>query len=175
MQGSFDPTWVTGLTHPHGLIEIFSDEGKQASTYLGSIRADDDGHFEWNGDMAGPHVTATVTDSAGNTSMLAESRIVPVEPTAVPVFASRNHTAENEAWTSVSCFCQVLPPSTVRRMVPPCPTAVPVFASENATDRSLFVVPLGRGAQLLPPSLVFKIVPDAPTAIPVRASVNVAS
>lgn len=70
---------VTGSTFPNGLVEIFADDADEAQVYLARVFADGQGNFSWQGTISKQYVTATVTDSAGNTSMLSVSRTVPVE------------------------------------------------------------------------------------------------
>ena len=73
------PLSVVGISQAGGTVELFSDESDQARQYLGTSQAGADGRFEWSGQVDGSQVTATVTDSLGNTSMLAVSKVVPVE------------------------------------------------------------------------------------------------
>lgn len=73
---------IRGTTIPKGLVEIYSDSDQQALVYLGSTQADEKGIFEFvsKGQPWGLQITATVTDSAGNTSALskvARNRLIP--------------------------------------------------------------------------------------------------
>jgi hypothetical protein len=51
-----------------GRVEFFSDSSGQGRIYEGSVTADGEGWFSWNGNPIGPNLTATVTDPEGNTS-----------------------------------------------------------------------------------------------------------
>ncbi len=68
---------VAGSTCPRCLVEIFSDEGNQGRNFEGSITADSAGNFRLNvgTPFAGPHLTATATDSIGNTSAFSDPTI----------------------------------------------------------------------------------------------------
>ena len=61
---------VSGTSGPEQTIEIFSDENDQGKVYLGSTVANDSGNFTLmlSSPPLLPFVTATCTDSAGNTS-----------------------------------------------------------------------------------------------------------
>lgn len=61
---------VTGTTVPDARVEFFSDDGAQGQIYEGFTTADAAGVFTFTrpGGFAGPNVTATSTDPAGNTS-----------------------------------------------------------------------------------------------------------
>jgi parallel beta-helix repeat protein len=62
---------VSGTAPPNTRIEIFSDPEDEGQHFEGFTRADPLGRFWWRGGFRGPHVTATATDSAGNTSEFA--------------------------------------------------------------------------------------------------------
>jgi len=66
----FTTTGVLGTACPGCEIEIFSDSGGEGRIFEGSTFADASGAFIFdNGSlMTGPHVTATATDTSGNTS-----------------------------------------------------------------------------------------------------------
>jgi hypothetical protein len=67
-------------------------------------------------------------------------KIVPLCPTAVPLFASVKETLRISFVVPLVCGAQVVPPSVVLKIVPLCPTAVPLFASVKETLRNkLFV------------------------------------
>ena len=71
---------ISGSTaHPNAIIEIFSDSDDEGKIYEGTTTADANGNFQWNGMPTGPFVTATATDSAGNTSQFS----TPVNVTSV--------------------------------------------------------------------------------------------
>jgi len=63
-----DTVNVRGTAPANSTIEIFSDASTQGKTYEATVYTDENGNFEWNGVATGPNVTATVTDSQGNTS-----------------------------------------------------------------------------------------------------------
>ncbi len=59
---------VSGTAPPNSVVEIFSTQDDEGDIFEASVTADADGRFVWNGMPAGPVVTATATDAAGNTS-----------------------------------------------------------------------------------------------------------
>jgi hypothetical protein len=61
---------VKGATCPDCTVEFFSDDGEEGAIYEGWISADSTGSFTYTkgAAFAGPHLTATTTDPAGNTS-----------------------------------------------------------------------------------------------------------
>jgi titin len=63
---------LTGTTCGACTIDIFSDSDGQGRFYEGSAVADSDGRVTFDGDLRGPNVTATATDSEGNTSAFSE-------------------------------------------------------------------------------------------------------
>jgi hypothetical protein len=63
---------VTGTSFAGCLIEIFSDEFDEGATFEGYTIADAGGSFSWSGLVTGLFVTATATDTAGNTSQFSE-------------------------------------------------------------------------------------------------------
>ncbi len=65
-------TQVSGTSCADCLIELFSSESNEADVYEGSIAADESGNFTWNGSIGLAYVTATATDSRGNTSRLSD-------------------------------------------------------------------------------------------------------
>lgn len=61
---------VTGLTYPDGIIDIFQDDACsycEGKTWVSSITAASNGVFTYVGSLGGT-ITATVTDTLGNTS-----------------------------------------------------------------------------------------------------------
>lgn len=60
---------VSGAAEPGGRVEIFSDSTDEGRVFEGAVTADAAGNFTWAGTPSGPFVTATVTDTAGNTSV----------------------------------------------------------------------------------------------------------
>ena len=97
-------------------------------------------------------------------------RIVPTDPTAVPVFASVNETPFRSHVIPLTCAVHVAPASVLRKIVPDAPTAVPAFGPAKDTPRRSRVVPLDICVHLCPPSVVRTIVPSSPTATIVLAS-----
>ena len=59
---------VSGTACPGCIVELFSDDEDEGRVYEGTTIADDSGNWKWAGSLAGPYVTATATDEAGNTS-----------------------------------------------------------------------------------------------------------
>jgi RHS repeat-associated protein len=61
---------VTGIACPGCTVEIFSDSNDEGEVYEGQTRADVAGAFAFDKGnlLTGPHVNATATDAAGNTS-----------------------------------------------------------------------------------------------------------
>lgn len=62
---------ILGSSHPHAVIEFFSDDADQGKTYEGQTTTDDMGAFAFakGSSFSGLHVTATCTDAEGNTSV----------------------------------------------------------------------------------------------------------
>jgi len=63
---------VSGTAPPNSKVEIFTGPDDEGKTFLDSVWADESGNFYWDGNPAGPFVTATATDAAGNTSEFSE-------------------------------------------------------------------------------------------------------
>jgi hypothetical protein len=61
-------------------------------------------------------------------------RIVPPEPTAVPILTSVNETPSKLTDAPLICEVQLVPPSVVRRIVPASPTAHPVLVLTKSTE-----------------------------------------
>lgn len=61
---------LLGVTCANCTVEIFSDREDEGKIYEGRVTSNDDGvfMFEKGAPLVGPHVTATATDSEGNTS-----------------------------------------------------------------------------------------------------------
>ncbi len=59
---------VSGNATANATVEIFSDQDDEGGEYEGSVVADAIGNFSWIGTATGPNVTATATDTTGNTS-----------------------------------------------------------------------------------------------------------
>jgi len=64
-------------------VEIFSDSDDQGRIFEGATFSDFSGTFTFtkaSGHLTGPNVTATATDTAGNTSEFSEPRPLPGWP-----------------------------------------------------------------------------------------------
>ncbi|MBN2000828.1 T9SS type A sorting domain-containing protein [candidate division KSB1 bacterium] len=83
-------TNIFGFTVPYSVVEIYSDTGEEAQTFVGSANANQFGNYNWNGTINQAYVSATTTDAAGNTSQLSISRIVPVELVSFTAIRDRN-------------------------------------------------------------------------------------
>ncbi len=70
----FEKGTVEGTATPGGIVEIFSDRWNQGRTYEGDTIAGNDGNFmvRLGRPLEGPNITATVTDTSGNTSEFSE-------------------------------------------------------------------------------------------------------
>ncbi len=77
---------VAGTTCPGCMVEIFSDDEEEGRAYEGSSVADASGNFTFNkgSRLVGPHVTATATDSNGNTSEFSIAQMV-LSPIYLPI------------------------------------------------------------------------------------------
>jgi len=64
---------LTGTATPYSTVEIFSDPSDQGATYEGAVIVDGDGHWVCDGSLTWPCITATTTDTNGNTSELSPS------------------------------------------------------------------------------------------------------
>ena len=69
-------TAVSGSAAPGRTVEIFSDSADEGAVFEGAVLADAGGNFSWMGAPRGPNVTATCTDTAGNTSEFAAPVVV---------------------------------------------------------------------------------------------------
>ncbi len=65
---SYSNAEIRGTAPPNSVVEIFSDNADEGSIFEGAVSADALGNFNWMGTPAGPFITATATDAAGNTS-----------------------------------------------------------------------------------------------------------
>lgn len=59
---------ITGTACSNCVVQVFSDYDNEGRIYHGSTTADVAGNFAYSGSVTGPRITATATDSAGNTS-----------------------------------------------------------------------------------------------------------
>lgn len=66
---NFSPASIEGTSCPNCHIEISSDLVDEGDYFEGATTADVNGAFNFSGTLTGPHVTATATDTNGNTSV----------------------------------------------------------------------------------------------------------
>jgi hypothetical protein len=59
---------LAGSACPNCTVDIYSDSQGEGELYEGSTVADEEGNFTFDGSPSGPNITATATDSYGNTS-----------------------------------------------------------------------------------------------------------
>ena len=64
---------VSGSACPGCTVEIFSTLSEEADKYEGTTTADGTGIFDWSGSTTLNFLTATATDSSGNTSQLSDA------------------------------------------------------------------------------------------------------
>jgi hypothetical protein len=76
-------TSISGTAPPDCIIEVFSDADAEGKTYEGATLSDGGGVFIFTkpAGLTGPDITATATDSAGNTSSFSAAASVATEPT----------------------------------------------------------------------------------------------
>src|SRR4051812_31048591 len=98
-------------------------------------------------------------------------RMVPAQPTAQPLLASRKKMPSRACVVLVFWTAQVRPPSAVAIMAPFMPVAQP-WSPMKATSISFSLVPELRATHFAPPSSVARTVPPSPMAIPRFASRN---
>lgn len=67
---------VTGTAPANSTVEIFSDDDDEGKIYERTVTADNNGNFQWTGSPTGPHLTATATDAAGNTSEFSQPYVI---------------------------------------------------------------------------------------------------
>jgi parallel beta-helix repeat protein len=69
---SFDGNFLSGTTTPNSSVQLFTDNGRQASRYLDYTGTDEHGHFIFSlgGSTLLANFTALVTDAKGNSSAL---------------------------------------------------------------------------------------------------------
>jgi len=67
---------VSGSALRGSTVELFSDSSDEGAKFLGATIADAGGSFIWNGTPLGPKLTATCTDSVGNTSQFSVAAVV---------------------------------------------------------------------------------------------------
>jgi len=90
--GSVATTVVSGTACALCLVEVFTDTGDEGKDFLGATIAGSTGLFSQAlvpAAQPGQHITATHTDSHGNTSPFAPSKSVPTsspsDPTPTPI------------------------------------------------------------------------------------------
>jgi len=117
---------ISGVARPNCTVEIFSDPDDEGKIYEGATTADGDGSFTWAGSVAGPYVTATETDGAGNTSEFS----LPVLPAATST-PTRTATPTSTS-TATATATVTLTPTPTATPTEPVPTHTPT-ATPTAT------------------------------------------
>ena len=76
-------TSISGIAPSGCVIEVFSDDSAEGKTYEGATTSDGTGTFSFAkpAGLAGPDITATATDSVGNTSPFSPAASVATQPT----------------------------------------------------------------------------------------------
>lgn len=98
---SATPNLISGRTIREGIVELFSGRPGESNAFLAEVRADTSGNFEWMGAVGESWITATVRDSSGNTSMLAEGRSTPVELALFQLLRLAGHEVKL-VWTTAT-------------------------------------------------------------------------
>ena len=88
-------TYVSGTALSKSIVEIFSDSSDEGSVYEGTVTADVSGIFLWSGSPSGPNISATATDSAGNTSEFSSPYITKLEKTGHTNLLDRYRLMQN--------------------------------------------------------------------------------
>ena len=121
---------ISGTACPNCTVEIFSDPEDEGKIYEGTTTADGNGNFIWSGSVAGPYVTATETDGAGNTSEFS----LPILPA---VTSTPTNTATPTSTSTADATVTSTPTPT------PTPTATPTHtptATPTATEHAKHLV-----------------------------------
>jgi hypothetical protein len=84
---------VFGTACPGCLVDVYSDDEDEGEVYAGSTTADGDGNWSFSGTPGGPNITATATDSDGNTSEFSEPLTPPWPTPASTVTPTATATA----------------------------------------------------------------------------------
>jgi parallel beta-helix repeat protein len=95
---------VMGTACPTCAIDVYSDDGDEGRVYEGSTTAGSTGNWTFTGTPGGPNVTATATDSGGNTSEFSAPAAVP-GPSPTPEAARTLHWSpgwHNATWSGAS-------------------------------------------------------------------------
>ncbi|MGA9347506.1 MAG: choice-of-anchor Q domain-containing protein [Anaerolineae bacterium] len=129
---------ISGIACLNCTVEIFSDPEGEGKIYEGATTADGDGNFTWTGSVAGPYVTATETDGAGNTSEF-----------SLPILPAATSTPTRTA-TPTSTLTATATPTPTPTATPnePTPTATPTelapthtpTATPTATEHAKYFV-----------------------------------
>jgi len=99
---SLDDHTLAGYAPAKSQVEIYSDRDDEAEQYLATVTSDSLGRFTWRGSTtSGRHLAALCIDPAGNTSMLANNRITPVELTDFSAVL-RDHRLVDLLWRTAS-------------------------------------------------------------------------
>jgi parallel beta-helix repeat protein len=75
---------ASGTACANCTIEVFSDSDGQGRNFEGSVTAAGTGNWTFNGSISGPDVTATATDTAGNTSEFSQPFNIVSTPSPTP-------------------------------------------------------------------------------------------
>jgi parallel beta-helix repeat protein len=97
---------VLGTACPNCAIDVYSDDADEGRVYEGSTTADGAGGWTFSGTPGGPNVTATATDSGGNTSEFSAPAAVPgPSPSPTPEATRTLHWGpgwHNATWSGAS-------------------------------------------------------------------------
>ncbi len=76
---------ASGTSCPFCTVEVFSDDADQGRIYEGSVTdSDGDGSWSFPGVVTGPNITATATDTSGNTSEFSAPYALGMSPLQQP-------------------------------------------------------------------------------------------
>jgi parallel beta-helix repeat protein len=84
---SVETTSVVGNSCPACRVEVFTDTNDEGRYFVGAAIASSSGLFSLaipSGQLQGPHITATHTDTQGNTSAFAPAATIPLPAEATP-------------------------------------------------------------------------------------------
>jgi CSLREA domain-containing protein len=162
-------TQVSGTACANCSVEVFSDADDEGAVYEGSTTANAAGNWTFSkpGGLAGPYVTATATDGAGNTSEFsAPFSVAPATPTATSTSTATrtptgtpSPTATRTPTATPTATSTGTPPSTATRTPTATlsPTPSPTRTGTPPTPQWRFYLPLilkgfGPGQLILVPA-----------------------
>ncbi|MFQ5859669.1 MAG: CSLREA domain-containing protein, partial [Anaerolineae bacterium] len=151
---STSPTQVSGTACPNCVVEVFSDAEDEGAIYEGSTTADVSGNWTFTkpGGLAGPNVTATATDGAGNTSEFsAPVSLVQVTPTATATSTPTVTGSPSPTSTPTATPTGTLSPTATNTPSPTVTGSPPPTSTVPATPSPVFLPLLLRNGQSLPP------------------------